>query len=1275
MPRSVTGSEINKYIEINNQDSTTYNITNFTYKLPGIVNQLLNVIGNDVVLKGFDVLTAVDGDNLVATIDPGLVIEDTTLIEATKSAQVTLDGLSGLDLDNKIVVYLEFQYLQTGSLNQFKYGITSVSRTGQSADGWDHNKKRIVLDIFEYDDINTTWIESTEDSVEIHGELYYKNGFCYKNVALFKYVNYILSQNPSSGSGTSLSPDDDLIIQDLQLNGSLKSHGPDNYFENGVVIDGTLDVNNIAKFSGDRLLANVNEFTTSSKFLELNRDETDDTVGVVDENGDPSVAGIKIDRGSAAQAAVLYFDESDDSWKIGFEGGDLTTINLDGSSLPVHNHLHTDITDWLESFASEFSNQINAINTDYLSEGDSNKYLTHDNMISKLQAILQPTDGIRWHLTGDDSTGRTITPELRLVAGDNVTIETDNFNNIIINSTGGSGTSVSWPITDEQHGNLTDGGLHALVTSSSHGFMSSTDKIRVDDLWSAYDGNSFITPTQTSHLTTLWTEYQAGNLTGGTSQVYAADVVEDTSNRFVTDAQITAWNNKLDSFGYVPENSELKGQIDGYASLDGTGKVPLDQLPSAAGGNPDWTEITNKPTDFLTVDQSSHLTTLWTEYENGTFTIDPATQSTLGGIKVGSGLNVQADGTLSHPSTHDATMINEDGDHRFVTDSQISTWNSKIDSPLTDARHGNLGGGSLHANATSLVAGFLSATDKVHLDQIWAEYDAGNFTGGGSGSALIVKDEGIVLSNDATTINFVGADVQAAAAGQEITVYIPAGGVIEYSSLFNSADGTTNAVISDITSVQRRIGAPTIEGTPFYVGTMTPGNLHPVINQSILTYSTPEAFNFIDDTTTMTVEVQYVDGNTSTTNIASSFTTTAINGNGIYASADNAFIIDISNWTADNNQYSALAQIQINMDIAYPSGGNFNINIIHHNGTKGDQSKLQSGLFFDAELAESSIGSVTVSPNSSPTKYISGLKYFKLGDLIDISVNNIDNINNMSYPEVVVQLEATDLGVASTIELATSDLTGWTNKFDVTGASYVQNVSISQSDYRAITTDAIARARTNDWTYGSYVNSDTVQVLIDTYTASSTDAVENFEDEVYRLSFDDPNYNAWDSTQSLSQSDLLIIDGKLLRQFGNWNGYLPENTAIYTANTLDQDYIRGYKDDGVSHYHGVFDIGGVTEADLTNNLVSIEISYDGSSWWDCTKDYTGIAGEKYCRYDSAAYQIDGSGLAVLMPFEGANCTLSTTGPSGWGFYLRITMPNGSNVEITHIRFQWDIPGI
>lgn len=59
-------------------------------------------------------------------------------------------------------------------------------------------------------------------------------------------------------------------------------------------------------------------------------------------------------------------------------------------------------------------------------------------------------------------------------------------------------------------------------------------------------------------------------------------------------------------------------------------------------------------------------------------------------------------------------------------------------SQITDSLHGNRGGGALHALATALVAGFMSAADKAKLD-VMPKTDIGGFTFGDQGGAGVSK--------------------------------------------------------------------------------------------------------------------------------------------------------------------------------------------------------------------------------------------------------------------------------------------------------------------------------------------------------------------------------------------------------------------------------------------------------------------------------------------------------------------------------------------------------
>ena len=72
----------------------------------------------------------------------------------------------------------------------------------------------------------------------------------------------------------------------------------------------------------------------------------------------------------------------------------------------------------------------------------------------------------------------------------------------------------------------------------------------------------------------------------------ASIIVEDSTHRFVTDAEKDTWNNKQDSLGYTPENIANKGVVNGYASLDSNGKIPLSQIPDATFNTYTYYQIT-----------------------------------------------------------------------------------------------------------------------------------------------------------------------------------------------------------------------------------------------------------------------------------------------------------------------------------------------------------------------------------------------------------------------------------------------------------------------------------------------------------------------------------------------------------------------------------------------------------------------------------------------------------------------------------------------------------
>ena len=225
-----------------------------------------------------------------------------------------------------------------------------------------------------------------------------------------------------------------------------------------------------------------------------------------------------------------------------------------------------------------------------------------------------------------------------------------------------------------------------LATKDQDGLMSKEDKAKLDEL--------------------------AG---GGESTVEAANVVEDATHRFVTDEEKTAWNDQV-------KRSEM-GVPSGVATLDESGLVPSAQLPGFVDDIIEYDSFSAFPTAAesgkIYVDTAENKSYRWsgsqyieipsgnglalgetaaTAYagDKGKVTTDKvnaivdgttvvpkaADAATVGGFTVG--VSVPADAVFTdtiyeHPEMHEASMIVESAEKRFVTDDQIAYWDAKAE--------------------------------------------------------------------------------------------------------------------------------------------------------------------------------------------------------------------------------------------------------------------------------------------------------------------------------------------------------------------------------------------------------------------------------------------------------------------------------------------------------------------------------------------------------------------------------------------------------------------
>ena len=145
----------------------------------------------------------------------------------------------------------------------------------------------------------------------------------------------------------------------------------------------------------------------------------------------------------------------------------------------------------------------------------------------------------------------------------------------------------------------------------------------------------------------------------------------------------------------------------------------------------DWTVVT--PTEFSTLQSTVQtqggeidgLDTRVTELESKpSFSLQPATASTLGGVKVGTNITVASDGTISIPNASSSAA-------GVMTPTQVSNLNSAATAATMMFRRDTSSGLNLHISsvagsefdeqvpeATAALPGVMSAADKTKLDTV-----------------------------------------------------------------------------------------------------------------------------------------------------------------------------------------------------------------------------------------------------------------------------------------------------------------------------------------------------------------------------------------------------------------------------------------------------------------------------------------------------------------------------------------------------------------------------
>lgn len=270
------------------------------------INKLLQAIGDNIVLDGLSCMAILNGDTLSVTVVPGYAIHSSTLINITSTYTVELTNISGYDPNGFFVVYLDFQIIRNTYEQKPAIGIAYISDNGDASIAWNHSRYGLLLDIFQIKDGNV--IVSDENFINIETKPYYRYGYDSSNMHLTKYISHFLKEIIINDEATVRFSGDVTVDNDLHVKGDIVS-------DNDIIVKQDVEIAGDFEVQGGNTFLNTDVTLIKDPLLKIN-------VGEKSPDGISSnqlrISGLQIDRGYL-QDAMLFFDETDDTWKIGFE--------------------------------------------------------------------------------------------------------------------------------------------------------------------------------------------------------------------------------------------------------------------------------------------------------------------------------------------------------------------------------------------------------------------------------------------------------------------------------------------------------------------------------------------------------------------------------------------------------------------------------------------------------------------------------------------------------------------------------------------------------------------------------------------------------------------------------------------------------------------------------------------------------------------------------------------------------------------------------------------
>ena len=382
--------------------------------------------------------------------------------------------------------------------------------------------------------------------------------------------------------------------------------------------------------------------------------------------------------------------------------------------------------------------------------------------------------------------------------------------------------------------------------------------------------------------------------------------------------------------------------------------------------------------------------------------------------------------------------------------------------------------------------------------------------------------------------------------------------------------------------------------------------------------------------------------------------------NGALRNSTNNFLSIMSVEPYNNFSVYQKGRVRINVVSSILRKG-YNVIYLSHQTDTNLYTSLSFKFFWDNSNSRPEIVESINLEQSEVTsnKFVSGIRYYSVGDKFVADFNVSRAFNNVFS---LVPMKYSMPGLNETeIEYNDENISGVSEK-PVIGELIDYNGEFRLNKYNEYSIDARLNVTTLDpFGEGQSKESDPKNMLVNTFTNGSTDKIEFFRDEVYRLPSNDydtvpvARKNVWNSRDSLIEGQCMLFNRRLMYANTNFIGYKPDQIVDYSAFSQEQYYYRSLYDNNPKN-NGTFMITGISEDNLIKNKLWIDIKLPGVTGW--------LSLNKY--YDVSEFTgADGNGC--LLRVEDNKFYFSfgsfSTANSGFMMIFRVKMINTSpNIE-------------